>query len=585
MRVQYMKKINMCVMLGLYIFLPLNGMEAGLRDPAGGQYSHPQFRFVPLHGMDMWWSDRNGGQYPQFYFVPQDTQKIIYLCAPDVTIYPVLRYYIDRFGYAKENSPVKIASQESLNCLSQYTVEDFLQKIKAARKPQELCIDNEKADIIETIFSQLPIEVDRKIAKIIQELHEDGNLSSLFSHVLFHRMCLKNNYRVKNFFNNKKFYWQSIDDNFCNIVFYNQDNKRISVKLKNVVFLSNGKPFMLAYDSNTILISTGEEIIIHNLETEEVRYLDGNFCKYAISPNGQYIAFCSCSEINTIQVYDITDLDSMKSVANLDYINMDEFVFSPDGSKLIVWAKGVGEVIMWDLTDINKPTSKSLATMHCINVIFNSDNKHVCILNARHTSGIVLNINNPEQMKEMPVWNQVNIFPEHSDVILYQYCTKQGKQVKLFAKTGQLLEFPQRLYVDNVYNGDANEQYVLTQHVNNTVYLFDHSPDLMASWYSSQCLTLERGIDNAITGERFGEKGQQVTPYWQLPEKEEIQQLQAINNNLTTGQYAFLQAVRFYKRERKEPLMIKDEFLSKTFTMFEPCDRSFLKKQLFLTEQ
>jgi hypothetical protein len=150
MRMQYMKKISMQVMLCLCIFSHLNGAE--------------------MNG-NGWWSDRDGGQYSHFYFVPQDTQQTMYLCAPDVTIYPILRYYIDRFGYAQENSPVKIASQESLSCLSQYTVEDFLQKIKTERKRQLLCIDKEKADIIETIFSRLPIEVDRKIAKITQELH------------------------------------------------------------------------------------------------------------------------------------------------------------------------------------------------------------------------------------------------------------------------------------------------------------------------------------------------------------------------------------------------------------------------------
>lgn len=573
-----MRKTRLCLLVIFVTFSHTNGMIQKLK-------MQEQKNKVGHRGKEKFW------------LITDDEQRI------DLTITQakknaLLNYYIQYFGYANsKKSPLKIGSKKVLDALSSVKINDFLSANKKTN-------DESLAYALEIYHCLQNTDVDHYIMQLLLRLNGYSTVPFLFNHIFYHNGGLDNNYHKKVFFHNKKFYWQKSRGGLP--IFYDHDcNEVFKVTYEDhVMNLSNGEYFIPAYKDNVILMvrdcQEGIVLILYNLATKEKAEIAGNFSNFEISPDAHYVAVCHSGH-NTIEVYDITQMNNIHIVATVKHMHMRDFIFSPCGSKLISWSnrnQDKDKIILWNLKDIQNVTATTVfSNIECTQVIFNADSEYICVIDSKEDtyegttntihngSGIILNSSNPREKVELSFWNTAHVFSEDSDLIMCKNDSYIPRRTttRIFTKTGQI-ELPKGI---EHCSCSLNKEYILAQD-RSGVYLFDHSMKcIMQLICASIGMELKLDKENAIIGEKYDDRSQTKNIYyWPLPDKKSMQIWESITREMTTAQLKFLELLGTESRGLKTHLILRENTIpAKIFQTFKPEQQTFLKKQFFITQQ
>ena len=483
----------------------------------------------------------------------------------DLAQYPLLDYYVTRFGYANSKEfPLAIDNKEGLKLLSQKV---FLQQIS----------------------ENVTKDVSVNIARFLQRLLPDKGFL-LTTMMLHNGDPMDTEYQDKHFFTHKEIYWKKIS--WKEQVFYDQNDRHLlTLKYKPTQPINNGLLFVPAYNGQSILTHgyrPNGYVKIDNLITRESIIIEGVFKNFAISPDGRWVGVRSINT-NTIQIYSASDIK--KPVAMIQHNNLRDFVFGPDGLKLISWdCDGERKVILWDLQNINNIKSKELCSMiQFKHVVWNPDNKHICLITAQRSyeydkskfndiaNIMPMNIDNISTTAEMfGPFRTAFIFPDQSDIILGE--NFQGRySCTLLHKSGKQLVIPQDFKVCSI-NGDYIAFY--TQR---GTCIFDHqmNPVFKVDCSILSQLRLTPCTENIMIGSRFeGEKLKDCS--WSLPDERTKKSFKEISKAMTVPQFLLLQEICLQQRKPREVLILPEKEHQEIFKTFDVSHQSFLKEKLYL---
>lgn len=571
-----MKRIQLYLLLIIFVFSQLHSMEALKKIPKAlsKKYKESKKRF--------WLQAENG---------------VVYIDYVQAKKHPLLHYYIARFGYANSmTSPLKVGCKAELDALSSEKIEDFLKKIwPNDNKKTEKKVDiNELLKWTLCIQDNVPKDIDMRITRYLQRLEGCKQLSFVASCMMQHNMRSESHYIKKNFFNNKKFYWEKIG---TWPIFYDHTGREVFKIITGDLRVNNGERFIPAYNSNAILIPlySLERVRVLDLATKKQVDISGRFINFEISPDAHYVAVRSYPRVNNIQIYDVSMSEAWQ-VGEIDHIDLRDFIFSPAGSKLISWSdrhQANGQIIVWDLSNIQKmDENKKIVPgkTGCTQIIFNSDNEHICMIDNDQTmyegstntfcraQVTLININS-FAATELSSWAKVRVFPEGSDLIIGEGFWEGKRRTRIFTKTGYEFDVPEDI---RHFSYHINRNYIFASHTYAS-YLFDHKMNLITKVHNETAkLKLKPGFEDEIMSKErmYGQRS-----CWPLPDKQDFQKLQSINTDLTTAQFVFLEVVCSHKRQRQELLKLeKDSSLVKILKTFED-HRPFLQEKLFIAEK
>jgi len=328
--------------------------------------------------------------------------------------------------------------------------------------------------------------------------------------------------------------------------------------------------------------------------------IDVNLDMLTISPNGQYIAYNSGNDF--IEMYDISG-KIIRLVARLQHQRVGDIAFSPCGSKIASCSddQQVGEVILWDLKDIENITKEILlSNIECGRIFFSADGENISVTDSQgdHSSSntfrdrivTLLNINTKAIKKLSPYYYyKTQIFPDKSSLIKRETYDHENRRytTTIVDKNGE----ERAIFSEHTHAPSINKNYILACHEGRGK-LFDHTMNCITqfSYGNPQNkiirfkLYKEDSIkENVIYGRLSWSTGRKTDEafYWQIPTETTMETVKSINKSLTTQQLLCLEAICSQKRFPKQHLLLKGD-IRKSFLSFNAAKQEFLKTQLLV---
>jgi WD40 repeat protein len=525
---------------------------------------------------------------------------LIGLTSQDLEKYPVLDYYAVRFGSKNsKDAPLKIRTKKGLNELLSKKVGDFFREMALnSSEKQLLTIDAKKQQEIkeinfDEIYERVSTDISICMAYFLQSLSKDPGF--LLTETAYHDVYpIAAKHQDKYFFTDKNIYWKTFSWN--KQCFYDQNDKHLlTLKYGPTKLIDNGLLFIPAYNGRSILTrmyGNDAYVKIYDLMTNESVIINGDFSNFEISSDGHWMGVCSRGT-DVIQIYDMDNINV--PVANIKHDDLKDFIFSPDGSKLVSWdSHGKRIVMLWDLQNIKNIISTELCSdiLQFSHVMWNSDNKHICLVgygagnyeydksSIKNVSNIVLmNIENKEGKMFGP-FSQARIFPDQSDIILGEFVPGNYYSCTLIHKSGEQLVIPHDLQnLRCSINGDyiafsAQSGACIFDHKMNPVFKVHCS--MLAPFRLAPC------AENIMIGRRFqGEKLKDCFS-WSLPDERTKKSFKEISKATSVPQFLLLQEVCLQQRKPREVLILQEKEHQRIFKTFDASHQSFLKEKLYL---
>jgi hypothetical protein len=551
-----MKKIQLYVFLIFSIFSSLSGMDTHLQNP--------------------------------YFWIKPKGKKAYAIDKYQAREYPLLRYYISRFGYANtKETPLLIGDKKQLEELKTKQVDSFLydcSQFFSHKKSAEITPEWKlKLEDAVAVKQNLPGDVNGYIVRFLKRLSDNKKLlPCVFTALLSLKARPYHNYERKYFFGNKEFYWTA-DEN----IYDKKGNNILTIDTQHQI--NHGLSFSPAYRGHAVLHLRGYGIAVYDLNSGSEIILRGSLTNFDISPDGRYVAVRLMMR-NAIDIYRTDNTDD--PIARMHYDNdLCDFIFSPDGSKIVSY--GNEKIIVWDLENIESITSKEFQpAIRCKAIVFNEDSEHMCIINSSRSYNYsnnkfdevqavaILNIKSGKKIKTVHSYGATSgfIFPDKSDVVMLND-TKKGTTI-LLHKKGKIFGLPQA-YEGNRY--EINGNYVLVSKENNA-YIFDHRMNFLGKIcsYPDPIFSLEPRTQNAIIAKDDGWNDTEKSLYFPIAKKSTIAQLKKISETITVQQFVILEWICSQERAHQEILVLDNKDIQEIFKSFTLEHQKFLQEKLFL---